>query len=218
MFVPKGLFMQRNVSPSVVSYWLFAAALVRIGLDCVRHKVDAWPNVWQHEIMFYVGVVFVLLALLARWKPLGAAISSLVCYAFVFTYFFATVGQYAGIWIWFEFADLAPLCGALGFALGMGSALRVHAVTAKAKWLQAGVWCFFAIALLPTGIAVLAFAGQHVPGGLMQKLPEQALFVIGVVTCTMPLLTITEYRKLPLASLGCVLAACTLIGVMLLVA
>ena len=208
--------MQRNGSQIAVSYWLFAAALVRIGLDCVRYRVDAWPKVWQHEIMFYVGVVFVLLALLARWKPLGAAISSLVCYAFVFAYFVVTVGRYAGIWIWFEFADLAPLCAALGFALGKGSAFRVRAVTTKAKWLQAAVWYFFAIALLPTGIAVLAFAGQHAPGGLMQKLPDQALFVIGVIACTMPLLTVTEYRKLPLASLGCVLAACTLLGVMLL--
>jgi len=208
--------MQAKVSSAAVSHWLFAAALVRIGLDCVRHRVDAWPDVWQHEAMFYVGGVFMLLAILARWTPRCATLASLACYASIVAYFLFTVGQYVGLWIWFELADLALLCGAFAFARGGGRVFHVAPVTIKAKWLQCVAWFFFSFALLPTGVAVLAFAIRQFPDRCMSVIPAQVQVAVGVVACTLPLLTFTECRRLRLASLGCALTAVTVVGILFL--
>ena len=199
--------MRAKLSSFVVSYFILGAALVRAGLDFVRHNVGFGPQGWQHEITYYSGCLYLLFAILAIWRPRPAAVAGLSCYALLFTYFILTVGGFIGFWIWFELATVALLSFALGFAFRRTNLPLGRPATTGARWGHLIAAFLGTFAVLPTGAALVYLGLSLAIKTSGNGVTEHIVQALSLSICAALLLVFTVRRRLAAASAGVVLAS-----------
>ena len=99
---------------------LLAGACLRGLLDwmrCTMASGQCWPDGWGHHALFYSGIVILGLAVAARWRPVAAAILSVLLQFLMMIYFYRTVKWAAAYWILPEIAVFALLAVACGLAI-----------------------------------------------------------------------------------------------------
>lgn len=79
-----------------------AAAILRCLLDwirCVWGSGQCWPDRWDHNALFYSGIVFLALAVAARWRPLAATLLVVLIQFLLMVYFSLTVIWAFAYWV-----------------------------------------------------------------------------------------------------------------------
>lgn len=99
---------------------LLLGACLRGLLDWTRCTITSgqcWPDGWGHHALFYSGAVILGLAIVARWRPVAAAILAALVQFLMMIYFYLTVKWAVAYWILPEIAVFALLAIACVWAI-----------------------------------------------------------------------------------------------------
>ena len=78
---------------------------------------QCWSDRWDHNALFYSGIMFMALAVAARWRPLAAALLAVLMQFLLMVYFSLTVMWAVAYWVLPESIVQLLLVAALWLAI-----------------------------------------------------------------------------------------------------